>query len=100
MKSFILPVAMSSALAVMVTILAAVLFLFYRKRKLEKSTENVLEPMTRAKEGNSFKRGSSKRGRKNNAIAEKQVCDPYCYNQHIEAYLIGGWGSGLSHPWN
>lgn len=73
MKSFILPVAMSSTLAVMVTILAAVLFLLYKKRKMSKSMETVLEPMTRAKEGNSFKRSSTKRGRKNNAIAEKQV---------------------------
>ena len=73
MKSFILPVVMSSVLAVMLTILAAVLLLFYRKRKLTKSMKSVLEPMTRAKDGSSFKRGSAKRIRKNNAIAEKQV---------------------------
>ena len=35
--------------------------------------ENVLEPMTRANGGTSFKRKSTKRSRKNNAIAEKQV---------------------------
>ena len=73
MRSFILPLAMSSVLAVMLTILAAVMFLFYRKRKLNKSMENVLEPMTRANGGSSFKRKSTKRSRKNNAIAEKQV---------------------------
>jgi len=35
--------------------------------------ENVLEPMTRANGGTSFKRKSTKRSRKNNAIAEKQI---------------------------
>lgn len=73
MKSFILPVALSSTLAVMVAVLLVVAFLFYRKRKLSKSMESVLEPMTRAKERSSLKRASSKRVRKNNAIAEKQV---------------------------
>ena len=73
MKSFILPVVMSSVLAVMLTVLAAVLFLFYRKRKLNRSMKSVLEPMTRAKESGSFKRRSTKRSRKNNAVAEKQV---------------------------
>eukprot|EP00795_Rhopilema_esculentum_P014435 gene14435-5492_t len=65
---------MSSALAVVLTVLAIVLFMFYRKRRLSKSMTEVLEPMTRATSGNgSFKRSSSKRSRKNNAVAEKQV---------------------------
>ena len=85
MSSFVLPVAMTSVLAVMLTILAVVVFLFYRKRRKSRSMEEVLEPMTRAKERSSFKRNSSRKGRKNNVVAEKQaiVCMLFCKLFHF-----------------
>ncbi len=72
MAGVVLPVAMTSVLAVMLMVLAIIMFLFYKKRKLSKSMEEVLEPMSRAKSGSSLNRSSSRRS-KHMAVTEKQV---------------------------
>eukprot|EP00794_Sanderia_malayensis_P003685 gene3685-4202_t len=73
MSNVILPVTMTSVLAVMLTVLAIIMFLYYRKRKLSKSMDQVLEPMSRATSRSSLKRSSLRSSKKKSTISEKQV---------------------------
>ena len=67
---------MSTVLAVMMAVLGAVGFLYYKKRKDGKVFQSILEPMTRAKSKSIIKKNSIAKKNsihKNNSIVNKQV---------------------------